>query len=1014
MFRIIISAVPTCTLGLGLIGSGSDFDYFWAFPQSGNWSDAELWEGAGEYPQLPTDTAEITVAGNYFIDVDEDIEISAMSITNPGTDLRIFDRAEHRVLDTLHNDGKITINPLANPDPATLRLGPSMVVTGSGVIELNALIENTDAKIQSLGGMITLDQDITVQGAGTLLGDYMNHGTIQSTNPNELGLVFNKVVTQSATGSILMDGNQLTLQDAAAVTGGLLALVNGGSLLIEDSATVSANNYMFDSSSVIRFQGTCEYPFGTSVPTQIEVLADQTSLSIRNDLINNSSISISTMPGLGISKLLVEDDCTLSGSGEIRITSTQANVNSAGIDVISDATLSVGKNQLIHGSGLIDSSDSNSLVVSNGIIRADSSDVSLNLTGDFEGGVYQAFGGNLIVSRGKISNGTFESNSSDNLILAGENARFENAVFLSELAVRSEIYVSGFIQNNAKITLDVNSTYSDPEITFEDAADLQGVGCIELISSLFEAPSPTLRGSFSLHFPQEIYGAGTLSGQVVSNSVVRATNMDIPLRLIGTFTGGRYIAENSSTIFIQGTHTGGHYESANGRFELADANLSDSTFELSGNGHVRLAPDRDLSLERLELNANLDVCLESIVELNSDVVLSGDHLILDNGIIQLNGHPVIGEGSVVMRTRDTLSPTLLAVDGPGGFGPDYIIEGSGEIISALDGSLVNDNIIRANDPFAPLVIRAHISGIGRIIAENTEIQLNDGTTIQGGILEAIDGGHFTVGEGTAVFQDVQSSVNIRVPDFEHTLDLDGNFVNNGTIMIDANVEDGGGLVIGRNNMLISGNGVIELVESPHTFFSRIRGMDDGMIIGEGQTIRGSGAISQSVTLKGALEPGGSSRTVHTDELVFAPEAQLILDIDGPNPGDYDRLELLSQGGMQLGGELVLLFNNYVPSYGDSWQIIDGTQFSGSFEDLTSNIELVDGAVFKLVRNTGGLRLMATCPGDVNGDFSVNFLDIAQFIGHFQSQFESTDLNNDGLFNFLDISLFMSQVAESCG
>ncbi len=1013
MFRIICSAVPACTLGLGLIGNGSKFDFSWAFPQSGNWNDPELWDGVGEYPLLPTDTAEIATAGNYSVDVDEDVEISSLSISNPNTELRIFDRAEHRVLDSLHNDGKITINPLANPDPATLRLGPSMVVTGSGVIELNALIENSDAKIQSLGGMITFDQDVTVQGAGTLLGDYLNHGTIQSSSPSGLGFVLNKSVTQSSTGSIVMDGNQLTIEDGAALNGGSLNLTNGGSVLLQDSATMNPSNYTLDPSAVFRFQGFCEYPFGTSVPARIEVLGDQTYLAIRDDLVNNNIISLTALRESPTSLLSIENDCTLSGAGSILINSYRTNAGAAGIDVASGNTLTIGESQQIHGSGRIDSASLNSKIVNNGIIRADSPDVSLALLGDFEGGLYQAFGGDLRITSGRFFNATFESEGSSKVIMNGSRARLENAIILAELTVFRDFELAGLIQNETKITLDVHSSSFDQEITFDDAT-LQGNGCIELISGVFDTSHPAIRGNFSLHHPQEIFGAGRINAQLVSTSVVRATNMDIPLQLVGIFTGGHYIAENSATIFLQGTHTGAHYETANGRFELADADLSGCTFSLSGNGHVQLAPDRDLSLENLELNTNLDICQESVVILNSGVTLNGDHLILDNGIMRLNGHPVSGKGRVTMRRRDTHSPALLAVDGPGGLGPDYIIEGSGEIISALDGSLVNDNIIRANDPFAPLVIRAHISGSGKIIAENTEIQLNDGTAIHGGILEAIDGGYFTVGEGTAAFQDVQSSANIRVPDFEHTLDLDGGFVNNGSIVVDANVEDGGGLVIGRNNMLISGNGTIELVESQHTFFSRIRGMDDGVIIGEEQTITGSGAISQSVTLKGTLEPGGPSRTIHTDELVFAPEATLILDINGSNPGEFDRLELLSQGGMQLGGELNLRFNNFVPSYGDAWLIVDGTQFSGSFDDLISNSVPDDGSVLKLIRTANGLQLMATCPGDVNGDYSVNFLDIAQFIGHFQSQFESTDLNGDGLFNFLDISLFLSQVAESCG
>ncbi|MDF1869627.1 MAG: GC-type dockerin domain-anchored protein [Phycisphaerales bacterium] len=54
-----------------------------------------------------------------------------------------------------------------------------------------------------------------------------------------------------------------------------------------------------------------------------------------------------------------------------------------------------------------------------------------------------------------------------------------------------------------------------------------------------------------------------------------------------------------------------------------------------------------------------------------------------------------------------------------------------------------------------------------------------------------------------------------------------------------------------------------------------------------------------------------------------------------------------------------------------------------------------------------------CPADYNGDGSLNFLDVSEFLNLFASQDPAADFNGDGNFNFLDISAFLESYGEGC-
>jgi hypothetical protein len=54
-----------------------------------------------------------------------------------------------------------------------------------------------------------------------------------------------------------------------------------------------------------------------------------------------------------------------------------------------------------------------------------------------------------------------------------------------------------------------------------------------------------------------------------------------------------------------------------------------------------------------------------------------------------------------------------------------------------------------------------------------------------------------------------------------------------------------------------------------------------------------------------------------------------------------------------------------------------------------------------------------CPADINGDESLNFLDVSEFLAAFGNQEAVADFTDDGNFNFLDVSAFLAAFGKGC-
>ena len=64
-------------------------------------------------------------------------------------------------------------------------------------------------------------------------------------------------------------------------------------------------------------------------------------------------------------------------------------------------------------------------------------------------------------------------------------------------------------------------------------------------------------------------------------------------------------------------------------------------------------------------------------------------------------------------------------------------------------------------------------------------------------------------------------------------------------------------------------------------------------------------------------------------------------------------------------------------------------------------------------NPDGTLGASSCLADLNGDGSLNFLDVSEFLSAFGSMDPVADFEADGNFNFLDVSAFLAAFGAGC-
>ena len=103
-----------------------------------------------------------------------------------------------------------------------------------------------------------------------------------------------------------------------------------------------------------------------------------------------------------------------------------------------------------------------------------------------------------------------------------------------------------------------------------------------------------------------------------------------------------------------------------------------------------------------------------------------------------------------------------------------------------------------------------------------------------------------------------------------------------------------------------------------------------IIFAAGSTVSGIGSF-ENVVFDGTYSPGNSPAITNLSNGEFSSASSLLIELGGTQPGtQYDRV--VDSGVLNLvGGTLnVVLYNGFVPSYGNSFEILQYGQLSGDF------------------------------------------------------------------------------------
>jgi hypothetical protein len=179
----------------------------------------------------------------------------------------------------------------------------------------------------------------------------------------------------------------------------------------------------------------------------------------------------------------------------------------------------------------------------------------------------------------------------------------------------------------------------------------------------------------------------------------------------------------------------------------------------------------------------------------------------------------------------------------------------------------------------------------------------------------------------------------------------------------------------------------------------------------------NGADTGSVAIEngGTLTVGNSAGQANTGPFTNLPTGTYVVEIGGTTLGtEYDNLDA---GGVAfLAGTLeVDLINNFVPSAGDTFEVLSYTFKNGQFDALIGEVDFGPGFLDFLhpLYVNGALLLYAPVSGDANLDGSVDGLDYliwAEYYGDDPASDppgapENGDLNNDNVVDGLDYLLW---------
>lgn len=697
----------------------------------------------------------------------------------------------------ISNDGTITINANAGTNSSNLFVTGNLALSGTGVLRMTTSGQLNDAELETSAGMILTQQaGHSIRGAGTILGDLINYGTIMAdeaahvlllnTNPKAnhgtMGAaagsyldVSGITLTQGPGGQLLADEGTVELMTGATVVGGTLASNGAGRVSMVSGTTTLAD---------VHNTGTF-----TILPGTVNLRGSLTT--------NDGTITLNPAGSSSNVFLTFTENTTLGGNGQCVMVAATGS-NDANLETAAGITGTNGVGHTIRGSGTISAALTNA-----GLISGDDPVRSLDLTGNpkTNQAVMQALGAGRLNVIGCavaqdpgatiLADGAVVGLATNASVTGGTLATVNGGVFdassgtvtLADATLQGEYGIRGGVTtalagsqltNQGTITVNSNASGANAVVHAANDVRLQGSGTLRLVifdlqndAAITTATGATLTQAAG----HSIRGAGQIRGVVANEGLICADDPAWRLELDTSPKTNRGVlrAEANGTMLITGiavTQEGdGQIVADSALVQLSAADISGGSLATANGGAALVTSSSDLTgvsnLGTLQITGNNTLAVHGAefansgrIEVNylgnaynSSLTFAEDAILAGAGRVQLRS--IDGDAdNAAIRTAGSAQLTI---------GPDQLVHGSGGLFARL----TNLGTIRADDPAGGDLECVSDSLVNRatLRAENGgDLVVSSGRVFNLATLAAVDTGRVVASGGTLTNQgDLTSS-----------------------------------------------------------------------------------------------------------------------------------------------------------------------------------------------------------------------------------------------------------------
>ena len=1008
-----------------LAGSASAGVVSWLNPVDGFWDTGANWAGGAAPPS--SSFAEIGLTGPFTVTIRTSPIVRGLLLSNPDAELHVENTRTISVApqpgDTiveLVNNARILVNSNQGLSFSSIAIGSASVpgVLRAETDAAGEVILNLDASNPDLtDARLTIHNDglhaanHTVRGKGQVTGLFTNEGLILADRVND-ELRISAVVTQPPTGEL-----GATAGGTLGLSGGL---VRGGRITADEGARTA----------LTAGSGTIEG--GAVLSGRLDILNTFTLNIGPGGLVNDGEILVNSNEGTANTRVIVNADTTILGSGSFNLNVSDGNVDllDAQLNTATGITATNGPDHTIRGKGQVLGS-----WVNEGIFLADRDAQELRIFGQVTqtpSGVVGAVGNAVlgIASGGRVSGGSVVTADAGIVEATSGTGIVDGALHnLGRMGVRNGATLQvaqGGIVNDAEIIVNTNQGTATTRVLVTTDAAILGAGSINLNVSdgnidLTDAWLTTAAEVTATNGPDHtVRGKGQVSGDWVNQGLIRADRDGQELRITAQVAQSPTGVVGAVGNAVLGVASGGRV--SGGSVVTADAGIVEAT---SGTGIVDGAL-HNLGRMGVRNGATLQVAQGGIVN-DAEIIVNTNQGTATTRILVTTDAAILGAGSINLNVSDgniDLTDAILttAAEVTATNGPDHTVRGKGQ----LAGAWINLGTIDADRDGQDLQIIATVEqgDQGVIRASIGGFAVLQGAEISGGSFDAQSGAvhaaasSFVSGVTNLGALGVRNGglLNLRAP----------GLTNHAVITINTSQGTATTSLLAAESATIDGEGEILLnVSATNVDFTDAQigttSADAVLTIAQGQTLTGKGRIIGKVVFEGTLAPGGpgavstilAATTVVDSAFTMTPSA--VYDAELAGPAVFDRVTATTP--VALDGTLrVTPIDEFEPAFPSSYTIATSTAgITGRFHTVEYQGVLPPGAVARALYSSTQAVFAITCPADFALPVGIlDLSDISTFVAAFSAQDLAADLAPPfGLLDLNDIVAFVTSFGAGC-